>query len=180
MPDARAVVRPARPDDASAIAALYAPYVTGSVVSLEEVPPTAEVMAGRMATGLPWYVAESDRGVLGYAYASAHRDRAGYRWSVDVSVYLAPAARRLGLGRALYARLLGVLTELGYVRAHAGITLPNAASVGLHEAVGFVHVARYPEVGWKNGGWLDVGWWSRPLAPASTTPGEPRRWDRLT
>lgn len=173
------VTRAALPGDAAAIAEVYSPYVTDSVATFETLPPPAEVIGSRMTTGMPWYVAETPEGVLGYAYSCAHRDRTAYRWSVDVSVYLAADARRQGIGRLLYTRLLAVLTELGHVRAHAGIALPNDASVALHESMGFAQVACYPQVGWKHGAWRDVGWWSRPLAPASVPPVEPRRWDGL-
>lgn len=171
--------RPALAGDAAAIASIYSFYVTDSTASFEAVPPSSEEVGSRMASGMPWYVAESERSVLGYAYSSVHRDRAAYRWSVDVSVYLAADSRRHGTGRLLYTRLLAVLTDLGHVRAHAGITLPNEASVALHESMGFVQVATYPQVGFKHGAWHDVGWWSRPLAQAALYPVDPQRWDGL-
>ncbi len=172
-----AEVRPATAEDAAAIAAVYAPYVTDTAASFELEPPAAADVAKRMATGLPWYVAESARQVVGFAYGSPHRARAAYRWAVDVSVYVSPAATGQGVGRALYDRLLPVLRDLGHVRAHAGITLPNAASVGLHERCGFVHVGTYTDVGFKHGRWHDVGWWSLALQDAPDVPAEPRTWD---
>lgn len=170
------MIRPATARDAAAVAAVYAPYVLGSVASFEEVPPGEAEVAARMANGLPWLVADDD-GVVGYAYAGPHHARAGYRWSVTVSVYLAAAHHGRGLGTALYAELLPLLAELGYVRAYAGITLPNDASVRLHEAVGFVPVGVYRSVGFKDGQWRDVGWWQRTLQdPPPGAPPEPRRW----
>jgi phosphinothricin acetyltransferase len=120
----------------------------------------------------PFLVWEEDDRVLGYAYGSAHRTRASYRWSVDVSAYVDGSARRIGIGRALYSELIEILTRQRFHMAFAGITLPNAASVGLHEAVGFAYFATYAEVGYKFGRWHDVGWWQRPLA-AEAAPLEP-------
>jgi phosphinothricin acetyltransferase len=108
-------------------------------------------------------VAEVDGQVIGYAYGSPHRERAAYASSCDVAVYVDPAHARQGLGRALYAALFPLLSARGAHAAFAGIALPNAASVGLHEAMGFTPVGIYREVGWKLGGWRDVGWWQRLL-----------------
>jgi len=172
-------IRAATGEDAAAIAAIYAPYVTGTVVSFEAEPPDAAEMARRMVALplLPWLVAERDGRVAGYAYASAHRARAAYRWGADVSVYLDEPERGRGTGRALYARLLDTLRELGYTGAYGGITLPNPASVGLHEAMGFTLVGIYRRVGFKLGHWHDVGWWQLPLVdPPPAHPAEPRPW----
>lgn len=168
-------VRSAVPGDAAAVAAVYAPYVEASVASFEDVAPDAVQTAERMAASLAWLVACEDGQVVGYAYATPHRDRAAYRWSVDVSVYLAPVAHRRGTGRALYERLLADLRARGFVNAYAGITLPNAASVGLHEALGFRQVARYPHVGFKHGAWHDVGWWALALVDPPARPSDPQR-----
>jgi len=105
-----------------------------------------------------------DGAVAGYAYGSPHRTRAAYASSCDVAVYVDPAHSRQGLGRALYAELLPMLADRGFHAAFAGIALPNDASVGLHEAMGFTPVGIYREVGWKMGGWRDVGWWQRLLS----------------
>ena len=110
-----------------------------------------------------WLVAEVDGSVAGYAYGSPHRDRAAYSSSCDVAVYVDPACARRGVGRALYAKLLPLLADRGFHAAFAGIALPNAGSIGLHEAMGFTPVGIYREVGWKMGGWRDVGWWQRLL-----------------
>lgn len=168
-------VRPATPEDAAAIAAVYAHYVTQTAATFEEVVPEADEIARRMrlAPRLPWFVAERDD-VVGYAYASHHRARAAYRWSVDVSVYLAPEETGRGTGPTLYDVLLTELAALGYVSAFAGIALPNPASVRLHEAKGFTHVGVFRDVGFKLGAWRDVGWWQRSLRPAVDDPAEPR------
>lgn len=170
------IVRPARPEDAEACRAIYAPIVADTVISFETEPPDAAEMAARIARILrthPWLVAERDGAVIGYAYASLHRDRAAYRWSVDVTAYVAEAARGSGVGRALYDRLIRVLRRQGYRAAFAGVTLPNPASVALHEAVGFKPVGVYPHVGYKHGRWRDTGWWGLVLDSSEAEPREP-------
>jgi L-amino acid N-acyltransferase YncA len=165
--------------DAAACAAIYAPSVTHGVASLEEVAPDAAEFGRRMAAvtaRYPWLVAELDGVVAGYAYASQHRARAAYRWSTDVTVYVSGAHHRRGVGRALYGRLFELLIQQGYHEAGAGITLPNDASVGLHESLGFRPVGVYRNIAFKFGSWRDVGWWQktlRELAP-DTPPAEPR------
>ncbi|MFZ3032733.1 MAG: arsinothricin resistance N-acetyltransferase ArsN1 family B [Parvibaculum sp.] len=168
-------VRVARVEDARAIAEIYAPYVRDTVISFEYVPPDEAEMARRLAkvqASLPWLVFEEGGEVLGYAYAGAHRERAAYQWSVDAGIYIGPRAHRRGVGRALYAHLFACLTLQGYHRVYGGITLPNAASVGLHEACGFTPVGIYRQVGFKFGGWHDVGWWGLELG-ASSAPRVP-------
>ena len=159
-------IRSATPGDAPFIQAIYAPIVEKTVISFEVVPPTVSDMAKRIETTLrsyPFLAAERAGEVIGYAYAGEHRTRAAYRWSVDVSAYVAEPARRSGVGQALYRTLLPILAEAGHHAAFAGITLPNAPSVGLHEAMGFRPVGVYREVGFKFGQWLDVGWWQKML-----------------
>jgi L-amino acid N-acyltransferase YncA len=177
-------IRPAWLDDAAAIQAIYAPVVRDTAISFETAAPSAHDMAARMAGAgngptLPWLVAERHGRVVGYAYAGRHHERGAYRWSVDTSIYVAGAARGSGVGRALYQRLLPVLTELNYASAYAGIALPNPASVGLHEAVGFRRIGVFPRVGYKLGRWHDVGWWWLPLASVDGSvhdPAEPQPW----
>lgn len=118
---------------------------------------------GAYSASHAWLVAEADGIVAGYAYGSPHRERAAYASSCDVAVYVDPAHARRGIGRALYSVLLPLLKKKGSHAAFAGIALPNAASVGLHEAMGFTPVGIYREVGWKMGSWRDVGWWQRLL-----------------
>ncbi|MCM3887617.1 GNAT family N-acetyltransferase [Frankia sp. R82] len=191
-------IRAAQASDAAGVRAVYAPFVTGTAATFEEEIPTVEAMQARMAAGprLPWLVAEAapdsgtdtdtdtgDRNcqptpaIVGYAYAALHGERAAYRWSVNASVYLSAAFHRQGLGRRLYARLFAELRALGYLNVYAGITLPNAASVGLHTAVGFTPLGVYPRIGHKLGAWRDVGWYSLPLVtPLPAAPAEPRPW----
>jgi L-amino acid N-acyltransferase YncA len=167
-------LRPAeRPEDAAACAAIYAPYVTDTVISLEETPPDEDEMAARIArhsSHHAWLIAELDGAPVGFAYGSQHRERAAYRWAADVSVYVDRHAHRRGIGRRLYTDLLERLTDLGYYVACAGITLPNEASVALHESFGFVRVGVYRKIGFKFGAWHDVGWWQTQLRPATIDP----------
>lgn len=162
-------IRTATLDDDAAVAAIYAPVVQHTTISFETEPPDAAEMRARIEktlASLPWLVAEDAAGaVCGYAYAGRHRERAAYQWSVDTTVYVREDMRGQGVGRALYGRLLPLLAELGYYQAFAGIALPNAGSVGLHEAVGFEALGIYRNVGFKNGEWRDVGWWQRSLQP---------------
>jgi phosphinothricin acetyltransferase len=171
-----ATIRLATEADAPAVAAIYAPFCESTPVSFEEVAPTPAEMARRIRTiteRLPWLVLE-DGVVAGYAYAGAHRERAAYRWSVDVTVYVGADHRRRGVGRALYGALLPMLRHLGYFKAYAGITLPNPGSVGLHEAVGFESVGTYRGVGHKYDAWHDVRWYQLALQPEQVGPPEPR------
>ncbi len=160
-------IRPANSvRDAEAIAAIYAPFVTDTVVSFEDVPPTADEMAARierLTSTHPWLVAEDPGEILGYAYACPHRERAAYRWTAEVTVYVDPQHQRRGVGRALYTALLERLAELEYRVALAVIALPNDASVGLHEACGFKLVGVYRRIGYKFDNWWDVGWWQLDL-----------------
>jgi phosphinothricin acetyltransferase len=172
------MIRLARSADAEGIAAIYRPIVDETAISFETVPPGPAEMERRIAATLeiaPWLVFEEDSGrVAGYAYGSRHRERAAYQWSVDVSVYVAEGNRRRGIGRALYGALLPLLRLQGFYAAHAGITLPNAASVGLHESLGFLPVGVYRAVGYKLGTWHDVGWWQLSLRARSPEPEVPR------
>jgi L-amino acid N-acyltransferase YncA len=176
-------VRAATPDDAAAIAAIYAPYVTGSSVSFETAPPDEAEMRRRMEAGgglYPWFAAtdESDA-LIGYAYATQFRPRPAYRYAVETSVYLDPDFHGRGAGRLLYETLLHTLEKQRFVQAIAAITLPNDASVRLHEAMGFVSAGAYRQVGYKGGRWLDVGLWQRGLAPATNPPTEPVKPDEI-
>jgi phosphinothricin acetyltransferase len=157
------VIRPADPSsDAAACAAIYAPHVVEGVASFEVEAPGAEQMARRIVTAHVWLMHEAG----GYAYASRHRDRAAYRLTTETSVYVAPEAQGRGVGRALYDALLAELVARGFAVALAGITLPNPASVALHEAVGFRPVGVFEAVGFKFGRWHDVGWWQLALPGA--------------
>jgi phosphinothricin acetyltransferase len=169
-------IRLARASDADAIAAIYRPVVENTVISFETVAPTRDEIVRRIAETTipyPWLVCEVGASLAGYAYATSHRVRAAYRWSVDTSVYVDARHRRFGVGRGLYASLFKILTVQGFFNAYAGITLPNPASVALHEAVGFRPLGIYERTGYKLGAWHDVGWWQLFLRVHSEPPDEP-------
>ncbi len=169
-------IRPATPADAAAIQAIYAPIVRDTCISFEVTPPTVDEMRARIESAtLPWLVGVDDTGAVnGYVYASRHRERAAYQWSVDVTAYVRADARGQGVGKALHQHLLDRLTKAGYCQAFAGIALPNDASVALHEALGFEHLGTYRNVGFKKDAWHDVGWWQKTLQlpPHPRPPGE--------
>ena len=174
-------IRLATPDDAEQVQAIYAPYCL-TPISFEAEPPSVEEMRGRLAKVLdqyPWLVCEDGGEILGYAYATQHRERAAYRWSVDTTIYVRQGRQRRGLGRALYTSLFAVLSLQGYVNAYAGATLPNPASVGLHEAMGFQPVGVYRQVGFKYGAWHDVAWFQRLLQPRPGEPSAPSRLEEI-
>lgn len=160
------MIRPATPGDAAALCAIYNHFVAGTVVTFEEEPVAEEEMARRVATvtaAWPWLVAEEEGRVAGYAYATSWKARSAYRRTVESTVYVAPGQERRGLGRALYGALLDALRAQGVHAVLGGIALPNEASVGLHERLGFAKVGQLREVGWKLGRWVDVGYWERVL-----------------
>ncbi|HEV3477166.1 MAG TPA: arsinothricin resistance N-acetyltransferase ArsN1 family B [Rubrobacteraceae bacterium] len=172
-----AFIRLATESDAEQVADIYAPNVADTVISFELEPPDALEMRRRIEVTLgryPWLVCEGHDGkLLGYVYAGAHGSRAAYQWSVDVSVYVHKNARRRGVGRALYTALFAVLDLQGFYNAYAGATLPNPASVGLHESVGFRPVGVYRGVGYKLGAWHDVVWWHLPIRERVADPDPP-------
>jgi L-amino acid N-acyltransferase YncA len=176
------VVRLADPEvDAAVVAEIYRPSVEGSVTSFELVAPDAREMARRIRDVLPrmpWLVAVAPAAagdlIVGYAYATKHRQRPAYRWSVETSVYVREGWQGRGVGRALYDALFAVLRLQGFANAFAGVTLPNAPSVALHAAMGMRPVGVYERSGWKLGAWHDTAWFGLRLAePPLTVDGEP-------
>jgi phosphinothricin acetyltransferase len=174
-----AIIRLATEADAAAVRRIYRPAVEDEATSFETEVPSIEEMAARISTTqqrTPWLVYDDKGEVLGYAYASKHRERAAYQWTIEVSAYVDRRAHRRGIGRALYTALFRILEIQGFHRAYAGITLPNEASVGLHTAVGFTPVGVYRAIGFKRGAWHDVAWYERDLQstrvapPAAPTP----------
>jgi phosphinothricin acetyltransferase len=190
-------LRQATPRDAAAVRRIYAPYVEGTAISFATTVPTVETLEARIEATVgpyPWLVCERDEGdgegaseddaggddgsVVGYAYAGPLRRHDAYRWSVELSVYVAERARRQGVGRALYRALLDLLTAQGYASAYGVVTLPNPPSVAFHERLGFERVGRFDDVGYKFGAWHDVGWWRLSL-PDPAAPEPPRPVDDL-
>lgn len=165
MQPVQSQIRTATAADADAVARIYNHYVKVSTISFEEQPVPPAEMAQRidevLQARLPWLLAEEQGQVAGYAYAGRWKGRCAYRHSVETSVYLDPSFARRGIGTRLYQALLAQLRERSIHVVIAGIALPNAASVGLHERLGFEKVAHFREVGYKFGQWLDVGYWQR-------------------
>jgi L-amino acid N-acyltransferase YncA len=168
-------IRLATPRDAGAVQAIYAPIVRDTAISFEYEAPTVEEMLRRMeavsAAGYPWLVADASGEVVGYAYGSAFRTREAYDWTTEVSVYLHAEHARMGIGRAIYARLLRVLELQGYKSAYGVATAPNPSSEALHRALGFEQVGYLARVGFKFREWHDVICWHIGLGPAGEAPG---------
>jgi L-amino acid N-acyltransferase YncA len=171
------LIRLATEEDAAAVAAIYRPYVEDSPISFEETAPDTAEMRRRIAGDVPgyhpWFVAEEDGRLLGYAASSPFRTRPAYRWTVETGIYLSSDAYGRGIGRKLLSTLVDVLKRQGYVAAIGAIALPNDASVALHEKLGFIHTGTYRGVGFKMGEWLDVGLWQKDLAARSGIPRNP-------
>jgi len=173
-----ALIRTVRADDAAAIADIYAHFVRETAITFEIESPDADAMRARIATisaRYPYLVVEDDGAVIGYAYANELYARAAYRWVVESTIYLTPNQHRRGSGRRLYQALLDALRARGFQAAVGKITLPNGASVGLHEALGFAEIGRFHRVGYKQGAWHDVALYQIELADRPSRPAEPRQ-----
>ena len=172
-------IRPATRGDAAAIAAIYAHYVRATVITFEVDPPGEAEMAARMDHILPhhpYLVAERDGALVGYAYAGKLYERAAYRWTAEATVYVAADRHRQGIGGALYRALIATLAKQGFQAVIGKITLPNPASVMLHEAFGFVRCGVFAKVGFKHGEWHDVGLFQLDLGSRPHAPIETRRF----
>lgn len=171
-------IRPAGPEDAAAMLAIYAPYVEQTTVSSEYEAPSLEEFTGRIRAfteKLPWLACEADGKIVGYGYASPHRTRAAYQWSVETSIYVAPDFHRHGVARALYSALFELLRMQGYYNIFIGITSPNERSMKFHKAMGFIISGAYQNSMYKFGQWRDVLWMGKELrahdgAPQPTVP----------
>lgn len=173
MNQRRVLVRRATVDDAASCVEIYRPFVLDTAITFETEVPSVEEMAARIADAQclhDWLVCEDDEGVAGYAYAHAFNTRAAYRWTAEVSVYVAAHRHRSGAGRALYSALLTRLAGRGYRRVFAGVAQPNVASDAFHASFGFRPVGRYERVGYKHGLWRDVAWMQCDLQPEESDP----------
>ena len=169
--------------DAPAILAIYAPYVMNSAITFEYTVPSVSEFSERIQIiqqQFPFLVAEEDGQLLGYAYASRHRDRIAYQWAVETSVYIHPHGQRKGLARALYTKLFELLRRQGYYTACAGITKPNLQSETFHCVMGFESIGLYSNVGYKMGEWHSVEWFQLALQPHQLNPAKPIPVTRLT
>ncbi|MDY0250307.1 MAG: N-acetyltransferase family protein [Pseudomonas sp.] len=157
------MIRDVQADDFEAIAQIYNYYISNTVISFEESEVDGEEISNRVkkveSAGLCWLVFEQNNEILGYAYAAKWHERAAYRNTVEVSVYLQHQMKGRGYGSALYKALFHRLKDTSIHIAIAGIALPNPESIKLHERFGMQQVAHYKEVGCKFGQWLDVGYW---------------------
>lgn len=168
-------VRPARNDDFDAIAALTNYYIDNTAIHFSYQPVTPDELRNLWQAKLhlyPWLIAEVDGHFAGYAKASLWRERSAYQWTPEAGVYVETRFQRLGVGRALYQRLIDTLRAQGFHSLVGGITLPNDPSVRLHEAVGFQPAGVIRRAGWKMGRWWDVGFWQITLADEHAQPAD--------
>lgn len=159
-------LRVANISDAKALSEIYKYYVENTTISFEYTAPDAYEFSKRITDKLekyPFIVAEENGSVVGYAYASAFRERAAYGWDAELSVYIDNAKCHKGIGTKLYNALIAILKLQNFVSLYAGITIPNSASVALHKKFGFNVVGTYHSVGYKNNCWLDVAWYEKTL-----------------
>lgn len=162
MVNKKVKIRIAQPADASEILEIYKPYILGSPITFEESVPSVSDFSSRISNILeecPFLVCEINGEIAGYAYASDYRSRAAYRWNKEVSVYVSTKFQRNNIARALYTVLFSILKMQGFANLLAVITLPNNASIALHESFGFKKCAEYQNIGFKNNQWHPVGWW---------------------
>ena len=170
------MIRLAQPSDAEGILDIYAPYIRDTSFTFEAEVPSVAVFADRIAAYLgnwPWLVYEEEEKIAGYAYGSRYRERIGYQWCVECSVYIHDDFHRQGIAKALYKALFNILQMQGYYNVYTVINLPNEHSVRLHEACGFTWFANYENVGYKLGRWKTVGWWQLRLHEYIDNPPPP-------
>lgn len=175
-------IRSALSSDASSILDIYAPYITNTAVSFETEVPAVEDFTQRIMRNqefCPWLVYESDGLIAGYAYASKHRDRAAYQWSLESSVYVNEGFRQQGIATKLYQTLFQILKYQGCRNLYAGITLPNEKSVNFHQKMGFSKIADYKNIGYKFNRWHTVGWYELQLNDYSDAPAPFIKWCQI-
>jgi phosphinothricin acetyltransferase len=176
------MIRLAKPTDAKGVLDIYAPYIANTSFTFESDVPSHESFAARIESYLehwPWLVCEIDGMIAGYAYASKYRERSGYQWCVECSVYIHDNFHRRGIGKALYTALFEILRRQGYRNVYAVINLPNERSVQLHESLGFTWFANYEKVGFKLGKWKTVGWWRLILNEFDDEPSPPVKFSEM-
>lgn len=172
-------IKVATKDDAAGMLDIYTPFILNSGVTQETEVPTVEDFQERILSNLaerPWLVCEINNEIAGYAYGGRHRDRKGYQWCTEPSVYILEKYFGLGVANALYAALFAILRLQGYVNAYAVITLPNERSVAFHKKFGFEYLTTYKKIGYKLGQWHDVGWMQYEINPHNRDPKDPVRF----
>jgi len=175
-------IRTARAADIPAMLSIYRYFVEHTAVSFEYILPTQEEFLHRFQAHIaeyPWLVWEENGEVLGYAYAGRAFERAAYSWNAEISCYLAPEARRRGIGTQLYAQIEEILTKQGCRKVFAVVTSANEASVRFHEAIGYQTMAVYKDVGYKLGQWYDVIWLEKQLMPLGMPETFPIPWKKI-
>jgi len=169
----QAVLRLAKTADAESILKVYAPYVKDTAVSFEYDVPILEDFAKKIESiseRYPYLVCELEGETVGFAYASAHRERAAYMWNAELSVYIDERYCRLGIGHSLYSALIEILKLLNIQTVYGGVTVPNENSVWLHKSLGFEVVGIYRKTGFKLGRWHDVVWYEKQIGSHTTPP----------
>jgi phosphinothricin acetyltransferase len=164
--------------DAEAILDIYKPYITSTATTFETSVPAVEAFEERIKTNTekyPWLVAEDEGKIIGYAYASKHRDREAYQWCVECSVYVLEQYHHSGIAKELYTKLFELLQRSGYVNVYAGVTLPNPKSVAFHTKMGFEPIGVYRDIGYKLGQWHDVAWMVKTINPHREDPPVPQK-----
>lgn len=167
VPMSQVLIRAATLADAAEVANIYNHFVVNTVVTFEESPVSAAEMSARigeiLGQGLPWLVAELDGVLAGFSYAGKWKSRSAYRHSVETTIYLRQGLEGRGIGTPLYAALFPLLRQWGAHAVIGGAALPNPACEALHGKLGFERVATFRQVGFKQGRWVDVGYWQRVL-----------------
>ena len=175
-------IRVATKEDAAAMLEIYAPFILNSGITQETEVPSVEDFQQRIISNLeerPWLVCEINNEIAGYAYAGKHRERKGYQWCTEPSVYVSEKYYGLGVANALYAALFDILKMQGYVNAYAVITLPNERSIAFHKKFGFEYLTTYKKIGYKLGQWHDVGWMQYEINPHKKDPAEPIKFPSI-
>lgn len=176
-------IRLATIEDAKQVLEIYSNYVINTATSFETDVPSEQEMQSRIASCLqkyPWIVCVINERIAGYVYSSKHREREAYQWSCESSVYVDDDFQGRGIGKKLYQLLFQILKLQGFRNVYAGITMPNEASINLHEKCGFKHFATYENIGYKLGKWHTVKWWKLQINNYDLNPPPPIKISELT
>jgi len=176
------MIRIATKNDAEGMLEIYTPFILHSGITQETELPSIEEFQKRILSNLeerPWLVCEIDKQIAGYAYAGKHRERKGYQWCTEPSVYVHENFYRYGVANALYTALFEILKLQGYVNAYAVITLPNEKSISFHKKFGFEYLTTYPKIGYKLRQWHDVGWMRYDINPHIENPADPLKFSSI-
>jgi phosphinothricin acetyltransferase len=176
------IIRLATENDAADILSIYSPYIENTSLTFETEVPSLQSFAERIKKYLelwPWLVCEVDGQIAGYAYATRHRERVAYQWSVESSVYIPEKFQKRNIARALYSALIEILKNQGFRNVYAVINLPNDKSVSFHEKCGFEYFTTFEKVGYKLGAWKNVGWWRLSINEYGMEPAPPVKFEDI-